>query len=203
MEDLTSERMLEAAYTWLCYRRKKYPPSADVWSFRRRWAQEKSLLQTELREGQYRFQLLTRVTLESQEEIDLWSARDAVVLKCLALALARSLPCSERCFHLKGSTAQKKGSKAALRSVIAQLPCHQFVLKSDVRSYYASVDHDLLLDLLAVQIQDRLIVNLIGQYLRHCTERGGLFWEARKGICLGCPLSPVLGAFFCMNWTSG
>ena len=37
---------------------------------------------------------------------------------------------------------------------------------------------------------------MIGQYLRHCTERGGLFWEARKGICLGCPLSPVLGALF-------
>src|SRR5262249_30569204 len=26
-------------------------------------------------------------------------------------------------------------------------------------------------------------------------ERGGLFWDAAQGIALGCPLSPLLGAF--------
>ncbi len=33
--------------------------------------------------GRYRFGLLTRVTLKDGEEIDLWSARDALVLKAL------------------------------------------------------------------------------------------------------------------------
>ncbi len=28
---------------------------------------------------------------------------------------------------------------------------------------------------------------------------GGLFWEFEKGIALGCPLSPVMGAFFLLS----
>ncbi len=56
--------------------------------------------------------------------------------------------------------------------------------------------HQLLLDQLAVYIPDRQVLNLITQYLRRCAERGGLFWEHSKGIALGSPLSPIIGAFF-------
>jgi RNA-directed DNA polymerase len=40
------------------------------------------------------------------------------------------------------------------------------------------------------------VVNLIGQYLRRTSERGGSFWDYEKGISLGCPLSPLIGGFF-------
>jgi retron-type reverse transcriptase len=65
-----------------------------------------------------------------------------------------------------------------------------------VKSYYASIDHVVLLDLLAGQIRDRRVLNLIGQYLRRTAERGGLYWESERGIALGCALSPLIGAFF-------
>jgi RNA-directed DNA polymerase len=70
------------------------------------------------------------------------------------------------------------------------------VLRTDVKSYYASIDHLLLLDQLAVHIKDRRVLNLMGQYLRRTSERGGSFWDYDKGISLGCPLSPLIGAFF-------
>ena len=41
-----------------------------------------------------------------------------------------------------------------------------------------------------------LRTRLIGQYLRRTSERGGRFWDYEKGISLGCPLSPLIGAFF-------
>jgi hypothetical protein len=59
-----------------------------------------------------------------------------------------------------------------------------------------SIDHLLLLDQLAVHIKDRRVLNLIGQYLRRTSERGGSFWDYEKGISLGCPLSPLIGGFF-------
>ena len=80
--------------------------------------------------------------------------------------------------------------------MLQQLPQNRFVLKTDVQSYYASIDHDLLLDRLAEFIQDPRVLNLIRQYLKRTVECGGLFWEFEKGIALGCPLSPVMGAFF-------
>jgi RNA-directed DNA polymerase len=195
LADLATVDVLEGAYNWLCTRRKDWSPHADVWRFRQDWAVEKAQLREELLTGTYEVGLLDRVTLfcdGAQEEIDLWSARDALVMKALSLVLPQYLPLSERCSHLKGHG----GAKYAVRQVLEHLPEQQFVLKTDVQSYYASIDHHLLLDRLAVYIPDRAVLNIIAQYLRRCAERGGLFWEYNKGIALGSPLSPLIGAFF-------
>lgn len=50
---------------------------------------------------------------------------------------------------LKGPAGEKRGSKAALRLVLTKLPQYRFVLKTDIRDYYFSVEHRLLLDRLA------------------------------------------------------
>jgi RNA-directed DNA polymerase len=70
------------------------------------------------------------------------------------------------------------------------------VLKTDVQAYYASIDHHLLLQRLAVYITDPQVLHLIAQYVHRCAERGGLYWESTQGIPLGSPLSPLMGACF-------
>jgi hypothetical protein len=117
-----------------------------IWTFRHGWPGERERLRQELIAGTYRFGLLSRVQLASGEAIDLWCARDALVLKCLALTLAAALPRSPRCFHLKAVGGDKKGAKAALRAVMDHLGPSHFVLKTDVKSYYASIDHARLID---------------------------------------------------------
>ncbi len=97
LAELTSDDVLDTAYDWLYGRRRAYPADADVWSFRQAWAQEKDKLKAALAAGRFRFGLLTRITLKDGEEIDLWSARDALVLKALALVLGEHLPVSRRC----------------------------------------------------------------------------------------------------------
>ena len=114
---LASDAVLYAAYAWLCHRRKAYPADADVWFFRRQWAMEKERLQADLHAGEYRFGLLDRITLADGSDIDLWSARDALVCKALAMMLADVLPFSPRCTHVKGHG----GAKAAIRRVMAGL----------------------------------------------------------------------------------
>lgn len=196
IEDAFSEESFATAYAWLIDRRKAYPPSSDVWSFRRRWNQEKASVRQQLAEGRYRFDVQDRVRRSDDDEMDLWSSRDALVVKCLALVLARYLPMSDRCFHIKGTDARRRGGKAALRQVWSQLPKNRFVLKTDVKSYYASIDHALLLGLLAKHVQDQPLLTLISRCLHRTVVDGGLFWEFGRGIPLRCPLSPVLGAFF-------
>ncbi len=68
---------------------KAYPADADVWSFRQAWAQEKCKLKAALAAGRFRFGLLTRITSADGEEVDLWSARDALVLKALKELVTR------------------------------------------------------------------------------------------------------------------
>jgi hypothetical protein len=110
----------------------------------------------------------------------------------LSIVLGPMLPVSPRCTHVKGHG----GAKAAVRLVQAQLPANRFVLRTDVRSYYASIDHVLLMDRLARYISDRPLLNLCGQYLQRTAEQGGWFWSHERGISLGCALSPLIGAFF-------
>jgi RNA-directed DNA polymerase len=83
-----------------------------------------------------------------------------------------------------------------VREVHDHLAGNRFVLRTEVKSYYASIDHLMLLDQLAVHIKDRRVLDLMGQYLRRTSERGGSFWDHEKGISLGCPLSPLIGGFF-------
>ncbi len=192
MAQMISDAVLDAAYDWLCKRRRAYPDHADVWDFRRDWPTEKGRLQAALSAGDFRFSLLDRITKADGEEIDLWSARDALVLKALAMVLAEHLPVSRSCTHVKGHG----GAKAAVRRVMARLAGNRFVLKTDVKSYYASIDHHLLLDRLAARVRDKAVLNLIGQYLRRTAERAGAFFDYDRGISLGCPLSPLIGAFF-------
>ncbi len=71
--------------------------------------------------------------------------------------LAKQLPVSDRCTHLKGHG----GAKYAVREVRDHLPDNRFVLRTDVKSYYASIDHLMLLDQLAVHIKDRRVLNLL------------------------------------------
>jgi hypothetical protein len=92
--------------------RRDWPANADVWSFRRNWLKfEKPGVQSALLSGRYRFEPLQRVTKADGSEADLWSARDALVL-------ARVLPVSPRCTHIKGNG----GAKAAVRQVSARSP---------------------------------------------------------------------------------
>ena len=168
------------------------PANADVCSLRRHWPDEKWQIQADLLAREYRFALLDRITLADGSDIDLWAARDALVLKALTMVLADVLPVSPRCTHIKGHG----GAKAAVRQVMPRLGDNRFVIRTDVKSYYASIDHVALMDRLALVIPDRGVLCLLGQYMKRTSERGGWFYEHDKGISLGCPLSPLMAAFF-------
>jgi hypothetical protein len=47
---------------------------------------------------------------------------------------------SDRCTHIKGNG----GSKGAVKQLAAALPDYRFVFRTDVKSFYASIDHWVL-----------------------------------------------------------
>ncbi len=53
---IASDSVLDAAFTWLCKRRRDYPDHADVWEFRRNWPQEKERIRAELPSGRTWFE---------------------------------------------------------------------------------------------------------------------------------------------------
>jgi hypothetical protein len=76
------------------------------------------------------------------------------------------------------------------------LAANTFVFRTDVKSYYASIDHDILLAMLGRHVPDGRVLDLLRQYVRRTICDGGLYEDVERGISLGCPLSPLVGALY-------
>ena len=182
----------ETAYTWLCQQRRHHPAQSDIWDVRFHWQQEKTQIQQRLKNGAYYFAPLQCIQKQNGEVIHLWSSRDALVLKLITLTLSDQLPIAPSCTHVKNHG----GLKHTVCQVANNLPEFNFVIRTDVKAYYASIDHHLLINKLALYIKDKALLNLLWHYMNRLVERGGLYKEIKKGIARGCPLSPLIGAFF-------
>jgi RNA-directed DNA polymerase len=193
MPKIASGVVLEEAYDWLCRRRRDASPNDDVWSLRQNWNAVKSRLQNCLLSGLYLCGPTRRVRTR-EGTFELWSAEDALVLKATALVMRRELDpvVSQRCFHISG----RGGLKGAVREVDAVRVGHEFCLRTDVRSYYASIDHEILFDRVKKVIRDPRVLRLIWSYMQRLVCEGGEYTEVRQGIGHGSPLSPLMGALY-------
>ena len=76
IEEMACDSNLDAAYEWLCHRRKDYPDDADVWSLRFNWPDEKARIQHDLLTECYQFEPLSVVANQAGETLHIWSARE-------------------------------------------------------------------------------------------------------------------------------
>lgn len=186
-----TEASLDTAYSWLCKQRANFPANADIWHLRFHWRTIKPQLIDDLTSNRFNFQPLQKITKPNGGVIHLWTAIDSLVLKLLSNVIQGYLPSSIQCTHLKGHG----GSKQTVTAMQAEIPNNTFVFRTDVKSYYESINHEILLDKLAVYINDKIVLNLLAQYLKRSVEFGGLFTDITQGISSGCPLSPVISSF--------
>lgn len=68
----------------------------------------KKAIRHELLKSAYRFDALLRLTKANGETINVWSSRDALVLKALAIVLRDHLPVSKHCTHVKTMAARRQ-----------------------------------------------------------------------------------------------
>ncbi len=185
------------AFEWLCKNRKNHPPDSDFWWLKniRDSISEETI--EAFSQGQYRFDVQSKTTLQNGETIAMWPSCDALVLKVLTGVIQEKLNphLSDSCYHLKGNG----GLKGAVRDVSDHLPDFEFFCKTDVKSYYDSIDHRILLLRLHDYIHDPILVGYVWQFLNRCVEWGGLYQDITRGIAKGSSFSPLLGAFYLLD----
>lgn len=182
---------LGVSWQWLCRQREDAPADADVWHLRHHWRVMKSDLLAQLLAGDYRLSPM-QVIKSGTESKAIWGARDALVLKWVALQIAPLLPLHERCEHVKG---QGGGAVSIARlSSALQQGGHPWVLRTDVKGYYANIDKALLLGQVDAHVHHPVLRDLVHQYVHYTVEYGGEFHTPVKGISRGCALSPLMGA---------
>ena len=160
---------------------------------RSKWKSERERIREKLLAGTYSFDCVRQI--ETPDGIiEIWAASDAVVIKALEMVLKKLLMpvISSRCYNAKG----RGGIKEALRQVEANKPGYEFVLKTDVKNYYASIGHDVLLDKIRGLINESAVTSLIYKFLKHVKYKDGCYMDVKRGISRGTSLSPLLGALY-------
>jgi retron-type reverse transcriptase len=191
LQRITSDAILDQAHAWLAEQQTALP----------HWAQLKPQLQDRLQRGEYCFQPLTLQPrtnrLGEQEMLEVWEAQDRLVLKAISLVLKDHFKddLSTCCHHLEGRGGIKKAVRRT-RDYLQGNP-DSWVLKTDVKGYYAHIDHHILHQQLADLLpQEKYLLRLLWQYLQRTVYEDGDYRDIERGISLGSPLSPLMAALY-------
>lgn len=187
---------LENAYEWIFKLRKKYSHNSDIWELCRTWNQIKHSLFESLNDGSYHFSSLERLEFKDGT-LSLWTSQDMIALKLITQALEGRIGFAipKSCYHVK----DHGGLKHAVRETHRALPHHHFVMRSDIKSYYQSIDFKSLMSIIETYIKHPVLLTLIYKACRRTETRGGIFHDYNeRGIPKGSPLSPLLGAIALM-----
>jgi RNA-directed DNA polymerase len=68
----------------------------------------------------------------------------------------------------------------------------EWVLDADVTDCFGSIDHDVLLGLVARRVSDRRMRKLLGAWLRAGVLEGGVVTDTGSGTPQGSPLTPPM-----------
>ena len=104
--------------------------------------------------------------------ISVWSSLDNIVTTALRLFLQDwlypKIGVKDQCYHLKG-----KGVKAAVKAVRRFTKKYTYTFKTDIKSYYASIDRHQVQVLFSRWIKDRRILGLLWQYCDRIEDVNG------------------------------
>ena len=168
--------------------------------FTRRQSQHLKRLTKTLTSGDYRPQAVRRVWIpkpggKEKRPLGIPTVRDRVVQTALRNVIE---PIFERDFaeHSYGFRPGR-GCKDALRRVDRLLKDgYTYVVDADLKSYFDTIPHDRLMDLVEQKISDGRVLKLIRTFLEQDVMDGMKRWTPQTGTPQGAVISPLLSNIY-------
>jgi RNA-directed DNA polymerase len=96
---------------------------------------------------------------------------DMMALKLITKALFRSIKIPSSCHHTKGNGGLKK----AVQKTSESLMDYTYVFRSDVKSFYESINFDVLMGIVESYVKDPVLLTLLKKALMRAENCGGNF----------------------------
>ena len=196
------EGTLHSAALWVTERKKKAAGVDHVTPkmFARRLRENVRQLQEELQGGTYQPRPVRRTEIpkpgsRETRPLGIPTIRDRVVQTALRDVIE---PIFERDFaeHSYGFRPGR-GCKDALRRVDALLKAgYVYVVDADLKSYFDTIPHDRLLQLIGEKISDSRVLALIESFLKQRVMDGLREWTPEEGSPQGAVISPLLSNIY-------
>jgi RNA-directed DNA polymerase len=193
---LARETMLAA---WARVKANKGEPGIDGMSIeafpafaRQHWDRIRSALY----QGSYRPAAVRRVMIAKatggERPLGIATVLDRLIQQAISQIIA---PLFEETFHVKsfGFRPQRRARQALAELERAHADGYRFAVDCDLKSFFDTVSHDLLLGRLRRKISDQRVLRLISRYLRAGVQLpDGSRRPTPTGVSQGSPLSPLL-----------
>jgi len=158
---------------------------------RRHWP----MIKSQLLDGKYQPDAVRRVWIPKasggERPLGIPSVVDRVIQQAMAQVMG---PIFESQFsdHSYGFRPGRNAHQA-VRQVREYLRSgHKAVVDIDLAAFFDSVNHDVLMRLVAQRVKDKRVLKLIGRYLRAGVEVEDVWQPTPLGVPQGGPLSPLL-----------
>lgn len=168
--------------------------------FARRLDEEVEKLHRALKNGSYRPQAIKRVYIpkpgtSEKRPLGIPTVRDRVVQTALRSVLE---PIFEIGFAANSYGFRPgRGCKDALRHVDRLLKTgKRWVIDLDFKSYFDTIPHDPLIDLVSEKVSDKCVIKLLRQYLAQEVMDGMSTWAPETGTPQGAIISPLLSNIY-------
>jgi len=201
IDKVASKRNLEAAAAKVIANRGGAGVDhVSVRGFQRRIAEEVDKLHTSLLAGTYQPQAIRRVHIpkpgsSEKRPLGIPTVRDRVVQTALRNVLE---PIFEQTFAEQSyGFRPQRGCKDALRRVAKLLvEGYTWVLDADLKSYFDTIAHEQLMQLVRQRVADRRVLRLIESFLQQAVLEELREWRPGAGTPQGAVISPLLANVF-------
>ena len=187
---------LDIAYRYICDASCDLSYHHEIWHVRHHWAKIRPIVCDRLLHGNYAFSEAKAYQVD-QHSVSVWCVLDRIVAKALSLFFEDWLYPQVgvgSCYHVKG-----KGIKRAISALCGLTKQYVYAFKTDIKSYYASIDHHRVQEIFARWIDDKRILRLLWQYCDCIEDVGGVLVSQTHGIPKGGPLSIVIGTMYLID----
>lgn len=201
MEAVLKEENLRAAY--LVVKANKGAPGIDWMTveelgehLKRNWPG----LKEKLKEGRYKPSPVRAVEIEKagggHRRLGIPTVQDRFIQQAMHQVLDGELDphFSEHSYGYRRNRSAHDAVRAAHRYVNEE--GRRWVIDIDIRAYFDTIDHDILMRLVGERVRDKRLLKLIGKYLRCGVLEKGEVKRSAQGTPQGGPLSPLLGNIY-------